>query len=77
MTATMHCRYRSSDSFLQRTQGNRGGKDEVEGKELFPVRLLPVKQKSSVKEMMVDIEDIEEKAAARDPYWAISRAAPC
>ena len=41
------------------------------------MRLLPVKQKSSVKEMMVDIEDIEEKAAARDPYWAISRAAPC
>ena len=74
MTATMHCRYCTSDSFLQRTQGNRGGKEEVEGKELFPVRLLPVKQKSSVKEMMVDIE---EKAAARDPYWAISRAAPC
>merc|ERR1719370_688976 len=65
-------RYCSKDSFAQRSQGNRQGKDEAEARELLPVRLLPVRQRSSVKEMMVDIE--EEKAASKDPCWAISRA---
>ena len=65
-------RYCSKDSFAQRSQGNRKLKDKVEPRELLPVRLLPMRQSSSVKEMMVDIED--EKAAEGDPYWAISRA---
>ena len=66
-----HNRYCSKDSFAQRSQGNRKGKDEAEPIELIPVRMLPVRRRSSVKEMMMGIED--GKAAAEDPYWVISR----
>merc|ERR1712181_17453 len=66
-------RYCSKDSFTQRTQGNREGWAEAEAKELLPVRLLPVRQKSSVKEMMVDLED-GKAAAGGDPCWTISRS---
>ena len=66
-------RYCSKDSFVQRSQGNRQGKDETEARELLPVKLLPVRQSSSVEEMIEDIEEEEEEAVG-DPCWAISRA---
>merc|ERR1719237_2062786 len=66
-------RYCSTDSFVQRSQGNQQGKEEADTKELLPVRLLPVRQSSSMKEMIEDIEEEEEEAVG-DPCWAISRA---
>ena len=38
-------RYFSKDSFAQRSQGNRQGKDEAEARELLPVRLIIMKIK--------------------------------
>ena len=64
-------RYCSKDSFVQRFQ--RQGKNKAEARELLPVKLPPVRQSSSVKEMIEDIEEEGEEAAG-DPCWAISRA---